>query len=185
MPVTFHKPDDDVVRLVGEVMQDHHPLLCEAGVRVGLIVAVSDKEGVSPLKSNGWPVYAKLKIVPLKDRLVKQYDVELLLDGGEWEGLGSRKQEALIDHELSKITLKNHGRLQGRVNPVTGEIEEGELWCDTDDLGRPKLTRRLGDWCVGEGFNAVVRRHGLSSLEMRALLQAQHTIDQESTTGRD
>lgn len=40
---------------------------------------------------------------------------------------------------------------------------------DTDDIGRPKLVSVKGDWNAGDGFAAVIQRHGSAAIEFRNL----------------
>jgi len=149
MPVTFQKADPDIVDIVAEIMREHHRHLVIEDVRVGVIAAICTTGPA--VKAHGHPAYATMKVVSLKDRLSKRYDAELVLDADLFERLRPSQQCALIDHELSFLRLV----LDPKGNVVR------------DDLGRPKLRTVPGDWGGVDGFTAVVKRWGLSSLEYR------------------
>lgn len=144
MPTTYTAAEPDVNDLLAEVMKRYHRPLHEAGVRVGVLMA-------SEVKAHGYTAYAAIKIVPLKDRLTKQYDVELLIDQEEWDAMRDRHRRALLDHELSHIQLAS-------VRGVGRDIAAGIAF-SRDDLGRPKLKTVKGDWNGGDGFREVVKRH--------------------------
>lgn len=172
MPTTFSLADPDVVNLVGEVMAEFHPALAEAGVRVGVLMA-ANPDGVA-IKHGGYPVLACVKVVPLKDRLTKGYDAEMLIDLGEWAQMTDRHHRAVIDHELSHLV---------RVANTKADAEEGDVPWATDDLGRPKLKTRNGDWAAGDGFAAVVARHGEFAAEYLNLEKAKALADAARSSG--
>ena len=177
MPVTFEMPDDLTTSLVADCLQRWHRPLFDAGVKLGVLMARSDSPEKQALMNAGWPIVAKLRIVSLKDRLVKDYDAELVISFRAWTNLPPSRRVALIDHELSRLELKNYSYriIKDADDQPTGERE---LCCDLDDQGRPKLKIRRGDWCVGEGFQAVIDRHGSDALEYRELMDA-HSMVQE------
>src|SRR5262249_5260095 len=96
----------------------------------------------------------QVKPVPLKDRLTKGYDAELLIDEDKWKDLSKDQQAALLDHELTHLRLV-----------MTEDEETGKEKVQEDDIGRPKLRTVKGDWNVGGGFAAVVARHGENAIE--------------------
>lgn len=148
---TYGLPDDEVPRLLAEVMEKHHRELHLAEVRIGVLMC-------SELLHGGYPAYATIKVVPLKDRLTKDYDAELVLDRHLWERLRHRHRKALLDHELSHLAVAKF---------VEHESEDGEVSCTfaTDDIGRPKLKTVKGNWNGGDGFREVVKRHGDWAIE--------------------
>lgn len=148
---TYGLPDDDVIQLLNAVMEKNHRPLHLAEVRVGVLMT-------HDLKHGGYPAYATIKVVPLKDRLTKEYDAELVIDRGEWEHLRHKHRKALIDHELSHLAVAKF---------VERESEDGEISCTfaTDDLGRPKLKLVKGDWNGSDGFREVVKRNGDWAIE--------------------
>ena len=152
MPVTYELATPDTVALLHMVREQHHETRGLDAVRFGVLLAHGpvDKYGIksSPaIKGHaGAPAAAKVKTVPLKDRVTKEYDVEMILDGDEWPKLTQRQQIAILDHELTHVCLGD----------------------GTDDLGRPKIKMRDEDF-IAWGFWEVIQRHGPAAMEHRAL----------------
>lgn len=164
MPTTYEKASEEVHELVQEVMQEFHPELPRHGVKVGVIFA-SNTESAA-VKRGGYPCAGKISIVSLKDRCEKNYDAELLIDLTWWTEGTPKHHRALIDHEISHLELV--------------EDEEAGGY-KTDDLGRPCLKIRLGDWNVGDGFNAVIERHGDFAIEIASLKRAEAKVAEVKT----
>jgi hypothetical protein len=159
MSTTYTKPTetDWSLSLLKSVMDECHPSLALMGVRVGVLFAYnSDGPAV---KHAGYAALAKIKNVPLKDRVTKGYDAELLIDEQEWKDLSKDQQAALLDHELSHLRL------------VTKEVEKREV-VQIDDIGRPKLKTVPGDWNAGDGFKDVVARRGEDAIEFENVRRA-------------
>ena len=160
MATSYQTADIDVLDLLARVMREHHPRLTEAGVRVGVLMA-ENPDG-DAIKHGGYPVFACIKVVSLKDRVSKQYDAELLIDRRAWDAAREEQQLALLDHELSHIDRAelspNDAKAARRDDP------NAPTW-KLDDLGRPKLKTVPGDWNVGDGFAEVVARHGRHAVE--------------------
>ncbi len=152
MAATYQKADVGTIALLNLVQQKHHPRLILNDVRIGVLFAIAkvdddgNKTGPAIKGYAGAPAGASVKNVSLKDRVVKDYDVEMLIDGDEWPHLPECVQVALLDHELTHID-------------PTGE---------TDDLGRPKIKMREEDF-IAWGFWEVIKRHGAAAMEHRAL----------------
>lgn len=152
---TYEKADRATRSLVDEVMALHHPKLADASVTVDVLM-VSDIDEESgevhqALKAHGYPAAATIAIVPLNRRALGQADALMTIDVASWQSLSGAEQQALIDHELTHLTL------------VLGEDGAPKR----DDLKRPKLKMRLHDWQLG-GFVDVAMRHGESALEVKA-----------------
>jgi hypothetical protein len=164
MPVSYSTADQDVLDRLADVMREFHRPLFDAGVRVGVLVAVSDGDAPAVV-GHGYPALATIKVVSLKDRVTKGIDAELLLDLREYERLTAGQQAALLDHELSHIALKECSYLpvlDARGQP-TGETQIAGV--ERDDLDRPKLRAVKGDVSAGDGFRQVIRRHRESAIE--------------------
>lgn len=160
MAVSFGLPDEVDRELLERAVAEWHKELGEAGVRVGMLFA-SAEDGPA-VKHHGHPALASIRVVPLKDRLTKGYDAEMLVDRGWWDGGTEAHRLALLDHELSHLELKREKpKVPGQVGPVL-----------LDDLGRPRLKLRRGDWNPGDGFAAVVARHGEFASEFEDLRRA-------------
>lgn len=162
MPTTYTTADQGVCDLLADVMRGHHPPLYDACVRVGVLFAANEKGPA--VKAGGYPAFACMRVVSLKDRVTKAIDAELVLDRDEWGRLSPASQRALLDHELSHIALADY-----RYAPVldaagepTGEVR---ILFERDDLGRPKLATVRGDFNAGDAFGAVIRRHGRAAVE--------------------
>jgi hypothetical protein len=149
MAVTYSIPNetDWVSTLLAKVMKDDHPALNDMGVRVGVILATSDNEHPA-VRHGGYGAAATIRVVGLKDRLVKNYDAEMVIDETLWKEFSKERQAALLDHELSHLRL------------VT---KDGEP--QVDDVGRPKLKTVKADWFCGDGFERVVARRGRDAVE--------------------
>lgn len=163
MPTTFSLPDEaDVEQLHNTIDRWHHDL-SEHGVRVQLIMAESDDDKPA-VTHGGYPALATVRSVALKDRLTKGYDAEIVIDYRWWRDAPPRKRVALLDHELMhlEVKMKEVKRKRGYRGPK-------EYVVDLDDLGRPKLKLRKGDWNAGDGFADCVTRHGDDAVEFENL----------------
>lgn len=146
MGTTYEKAGKDVLGMIEQQMKKHHAALYGMHVKIGCLMA-SNAEG-DPVKVNGYPGYAKVKVVGHKDRAHGVADAEIIIDAGQWDALSPEQQASIIDHELTHLELKR----DKAGNP------------QTDDQGRPKLKMRLHDWQLG-GFAEVVQRHGKESID--------------------
>ncbi len=142
MSTTFGKPHADAEALLARAVREYHPHLHEAEVRVALLMAANE---VGPaLKKAGYSCAAIVSVVPLDWRLLCDYDARIKVDRRTWDDLTAEGRLALLDHELSHLHLADDKR---------------------DDLGRPKLKVVPADWNGGDGFKAVVARHGEAAIE--------------------
>jgi hypothetical protein len=176
MPTTYTMADTDVTNLLLRVMARRCPRLHDAGVKVGVLMA-RNPDG-PPLKRGGYEVLAMIKPVPLKDRLTKGYDAELVIDGGEYERLRGRQQEALLAHQLAHIDTIDLTPAEMRAR----EQDETVTW-KTDDLGRPKLKSVPGDWQAGDGFKQVVAEYGSDAIEYENIARCRAKADAAKRAG--
>lgn len=148
MPTTYTRPgaNDRVFELLGHALREWHTGLAKAEVSIAVLFAAN--EDGPALKVSGDPVLAKIKVLGLDWRILTGSDAVLKIDENAWNELEPSCQIALVDHELSHL----------RVVEKDGRIRR-------DDIGRPKLRTVPGDWCHSDGFDQVVRRHGLSVVE--------------------
>lgn len=152
----FEKAKNEVGQLIARVMEQYHGELHEAGVTLDVLMAspTTNKNGEAtgpPLKRNGYPCAAIIKIVGLPDRTAGLGDAMLKIDADEWEKLNDKQRAALVDHELTHLIVKTD--------------KDGNT--KTDDLGRPKLQIRRHDREVS-WFDEVVRRHERDAMEYAA-----------------
>ncbi len=177
MAVFFGLPDEDVTALAAKVLNQWHPDLRDLGVRVQLLFAVSDTD-TPAVKHGGYPALATVRIVPLKDRLTKGYDAEMLVCRTNWQDMSGPQRMALLDHELSHIDP-----VKKEVKQPKGYEGEPQYFTPLDDLGRPKLKLKPGDWCAGDGFADVVARHGDAAAEFEGLRRAWRQAERAAANG--
>lgn len=159
--ITYEKANAEARRILVAVMREHHSQLIDAGLTVDLLFAWSptDEEGLptgTPVKVHGQPAAAKIRVMPLKDRVAGRADVEIVLDGDRWTDWDNDTREAIIDHELTHCELF---------------IEDGVAM--TDDHDRPKIRLRKHDHEFG-WFDSVVSRYGEASLEWQQYERFEH-----------
>lgn len=175
MPTTYTLADADVKGLLARLIERHFPRLRDAEVRVGVLMA-RNPDG-PPLKRGGHAVLAMIKPVPLKDRLTKGYDAELVIDAADFERLRPRQQESTLAHELRHIDTIDRGDDEG------GDEDDDRVTWKTDDLGRPKLRSVPGDWQAGDGFAANVAEYGLDAIEYENLSRCRARAEQSRRSG--
>jgi hypothetical protein len=159
MTTTYRPADPEVADLLQEVMNADHPRLAEAGVTV--LLQFAEAEGGPALKLHGYPAYAIVKVVGLKDRAAGLPDCRIAIDQSAWEGHDDAWQKALLSHELEHVVVQ--------------EDEHGKV--KEDDLGRPKLRLRPHDFQVG-GFIRTIDRYGTSALEAQAYRDLHNVMTQ-------
>lgn len=151
----YEKAGVEVGQIIERMVDRYHPQLRDAKVTIECLMAfpTTDKNGDSSgpaLKHQGYPVAASVKVIGLKERTAGRSDVEILIDGEQWDERSDAEKDALVDHELEHLELKND--------------KDGALV--RDDLDRPRLKIRKHDVQVG-WFDAIVRRHGRAAIEFQ------------------
>lgn len=159
MPKTYEKGRPDQIKLLAEVMAEHHPELAELGVRVGLVNVLpacsEDGEPTGPaIKFAGAAVAAQVKLTTPAQRVHVDYDAIVSIDNARWNELSDESRAALLDHELTHLEVAK---------------DKDGVAIITDDL-RPKLKTRPDDFIV-TGFYEVIKRHGDAALEYRSVYQ--------------
>ncbi|MBK8270197.1 MAG: hypothetical protein IPK83_18620 [Planctomycetes bacterium] len=138
------EPDDKVWQILHDLLDTHHEELKECDAKIAIVLVESDTGHA--ITHGGYRAYAKVRIATGLERSLQpgreRFDAVIQIDALVWEKLKHEISVALIDHELSHISF-------------TGEQHD-----DT----RPKLKMRKGDWNIGDGFEAVLNRHGVNSL---------------------
>lgn len=153
MPTTYRECDEDIKDQADAIMRRFHRELCESGVTVKFLFHCN-ADG-NPLKFKGWPAAATVKIHGLKDRVAGLTDCTITIDEEWWNTHDQKQCDALLDHEFEHL--------------LVGTDDDGK-WI-VDDIGRPKLKMRPHDFEVG-GFDAIVKRHGISATEARIVAEA-------------
>ena len=151
--VEYELAEKDVVDLVNKVMDEYHSELKQYGVEVLSIMAYAPRDDEDNIKrpairKNGAACAACIRILSLKERLVKKNDCEVTFDGDLWETLDAPKKISIIDHELSHLRL---------VFDKDGNIKK-------DTLNRPKL-RNINDDIIYWGNSEIAAKHGENSME--------------------
>lgn len=149
----YSKASEEENQLLAEAMRLWHGNLVKHDVRIGFIMAYSSSDAPA-VTHGGYSALATIRIVSGKDRLSKGYDAELLVCGATFGHLSSMGRMALLDHELRHLAL--------HYDKKTGQVKK-------DDLNRPKLKTRKGDWNAGDGFKSVCARHGEHAIEFENL----------------
>lgn len=156
--------DDKTNQLIQAVLIQHHDeLLAEkVTLQAAFTVDIDDEGDESPcLKHHGYPALAKVQITAYVDRVRGIPDAKLTIDRCEWNLMSKSRKEALIDHELTHLTI----------------ARDKEGVAKRDDLGRPKLKMRIHDWEL-TGFASVVERHGEASVESAQIVRFQEAYGQ-------
>lgn len=181
MGTVYWKADASIVAFINNVMEKYHQDLHINKVKIGTIMAMSSSEETTALKLHGYPVAAMVKIVPLKDRITKEYDVEMLVDAALWKESSIKRKTALIDHELSHLAVKRKKPEKPKKGePVKESGNLGEVVYD--DIGRPVVKTVKADYNVGDGFLHVIQRHQEESFETININNAMNIIEQALET---
>ena len=181
MGTVYWKADASIVAFINNVMEKCHQDLHINKVKIGTIMAMSSSEETTALKLHGYPVAAMVKIVPLKDRITKEYDVEMLVDAALWKESSIKRKTALIDHELSHLAVKRKKPEKPKKGePVKESGNLGEVVYD--DIGRPVVKTVKADYNVGDGFLHVIQRHQEESFETININNAMNIIEQALET---
>lgn len=145
---SFDITTPEINQTVQSLIEANHPELVEANVTVDTIFAFDDKGGF-PVKTNGYPSAANIKISNLKSRVKGAADAEIVLDRDAFNSMSAIQQQALIDRELYKLSVKRD--------------KEGNI--KTDDANRAKLGLKKFDYMLG-WFKEIAVRHGADSPEV-------------------
>lgn len=145
---SFDITPDSLNDTVTELLNENHPELVEANVTVDTIFAFDDKGGF-PVKTNGYPSAANIKISNLKSRIKGSKDAEITIDRDAFNSMNKDQQAALFDRELYKLSVKRD--------------KEGNI--KTDDANRAKLGLKKFDYMLG-WFKEIAVRHGENSPEV-------------------
>ena len=133
---------------VQSLIEANHPELVEANVTVDTIFAFDDKGGF-PVKTNGYPSSANIKINNLKSRIKGAADAEITIDRDAFNSMNEGQQQALLDRELYRLIVKRD--------------KEGNV--KVDDADRACLKIKKFDYMLG-WFKEIAVRHGADSPEV-------------------
>ena len=133
---------------ITELLNENHPELVEANVTIGTIFAFDDKGGF-PVKTNGYPSAANIKISNLKSRVKGEPDAEIVIDREAYNSMSDTQKKALLDRELYRLVI---------VRDKEGNVK-------TDDADRAKMRIKKFDYMLG-WFREIAQRHGSDSPEV-------------------
>lgn len=155
--------DEQVQGLLQEAIGRWHEDLKEVGAYVLAILVDSEDDEKPALARGGYPLLACVSVVSTADRVTKQHDAEIHINAAEWGMMSNAQRLALLDHELSHLSVKCRKQKKSYTGPKVFE---------RDQHGRPELRLRNGDWNVGDGFKEVVERHGEAASELTNIRRA-------------
>ncbi len=138
----------EINETVQKLITANHPELVEANATVDTIFAFDDKGGF-PVKTNGYPSAANIKISNLKSRVKGAADAEICIDRDAFNAMTEPQQLALIDRELYRLIV---------VRDKEGAVKR-------DDADRAKLRIKKFDYMLG-WFKEIAVRHGTDSPEV-------------------
>lgn len=145
---SFDTTPESLNQTIQTLIAANHPELVEANVTVDTIFAFDDKGGF-PVKTNGYPSSANIKISNLKSRVKGAADAEICIDRDAFNAMTEGQQQALLDRELHKIMIKRD--------------KEGTI--KIDDASRPVLKIKKFDYMLG-WFKEIAIRHKENSPEL-------------------
>lgn len=134
----FFKAPDDVVEMVGAMVELYHDDLAEATIGV----LMRDEAPVS----GGFVTLGKARKVPPEQRALIDFDFVIWFAADEWERLTERQRRALADHELchcskfrGKTSIRKHD-----FEEFNCIIERHGFWRPFGELTQIVVQRRLG-----------------------------------------
>lgn len=152
----YKQASKEVHKLCKTLVEENYDKLAKEGVTFDILMAFApeNEENGEPtgpaIKLHGYTASAIVSTVPLKNRVKGLSDVEIIIDGLNWEKLNEEERAALLDHELYHVQVSTNSK--------------GETIKDT--AGRPKIKMRLHDIQLG-WFIDIAKRHGMSSGEVQ------------------
>lgn len=154
MAKIYDRCPDSVRDRLQALIARYHPDLLIAEVSFDLMfVARDDEEDSSKpvLTLHGVPALAIVRIVSTRDRAKGCADVEIVIDRDRFNDCGERRQDAILDHELTHVVVLK---------------EKDGIGIQTDDQHRPRLKLKPHDYDFG-WFEAIARRYGSDAVEVQ------------------
>lgn len=156
---TFTRADKEIEELVNKVISEHYPELDSLlkhdrfPLTFDLLMVWADEDANGEpkgpaLKHHGWPADAVIKAVDKASRALGRADVEIRFDANRWEEMNEEQREALVDHELYHLSVRQEDGIPKR-----------------DDMGRVLFKMRQHDYEFG-WFVEIAKRRGLASAEV-------------------
>ena len=107
--------NSEIQQTITKLIADNHPELVEANATVDTIFAF-DNNGGFPVKTNGYPSSANIKISNLKSRVKGAADAEIVIDREAFNAMSVPQQEALLDRELFRLVVKRDKEGNGKTD---------------------------------------------------------------------
>jgi hypothetical protein len=145
---SYSKCPKHVTDIVESLIEKFHPQLAHVKLAIDLLFVVSD--AAYPVMAGGYPAYAVVRSVSVKDRVKGCGDAEIVIDKEKYEEMDDKERAALLDHELYHIEPKRD---------KFGGFER-------DGHGRPRINMKKHDHNFG-WFAEIARRHGMNSIEVK------------------
>lgn len=145
---SFDTTPESLNETVQSLIEANYPELVEGNVTVDTIFAF-DNNGGFPVKTNGYPSSANIKISNLKSRVKGAADAEICIDRDAFNSMSVTQRGALLDRELYKLIVKRD--------------KDGNI--KTDDADRCCLKIKKFDYMLG-WFKEIAVRHGGDSPEV-------------------
>jgi hypothetical protein len=146
---TYSSASSDLENQIERIRSKFHQDL--ENVTIGALFDYDmDHQHKPSLKVAGYPVYAYIRITPVRDRAAGAPDAVIVVDRASWLELNAGPRAALIDHELTHLERVLDKKSRQRL---------------VDAIGRPKLRMRKHDRQFG-WFDIVAERHGDQSIEV-------------------
>lgn len=151
--ISFEQANTTELEMLAKAIGIYNKPINDYQVVVGFIkcfaVDPDNEDDYQPsLKKNGIPVIALTKPVSTKDRIIKKYDVEIVVDGNRWNELNDDLRLAVLDHEVSSIIVMLD--------------KEGNVSRDTSERPKVKIKK---DNLMFSGSSDTLARHGENSQE--------------------
>lgn len=110
MPIVYEQADSNTYALFEKVMTSAHNVLVDHKVRLSIMeVRNLNKDGDSlgpSLKKNRTHVPGKVRIVPLRERVNRDVEAEIYIDGEWWDTSVETEKVAIADSLLSYFKIK-------------------------------------------------------------------------------
>lgn len=148
MSKRYTPASEDVVHKITALREEYYAEESFEMVTVGALFVFDEKTGEPTLTHHGYPAAALVRIVGARDRAAGMPDAQIVVDRAIWQGLTTKQQYALLDHELHHLEL---------ATDANGGVR-------FDAQGRPRLRSRKHDWQFG-WFDEIANRHGEHSIE--------------------
>jgi hypothetical protein len=164
MPIVYEIADKNTTDLFNLVMNKAHKVLVDHKVRLSIMEVRSlNKEGDSlgpSLKKNRTHVPGKVRIVPLRERVNRDVEGEVYIDGEWWDGMVEKEKIAVADSLISYLTIK---------------YDADGIAC-LDDLDRVRLKLKGDDFTLFGHLQDITNKNHPTYQKFQALVETVNGI---------